>query len=118
MLIEALKRFTNSEDFLILRDLFRPMDRLRHLLAQLMDLQNHKESTLYLTELSADNISELNDQLALLFDRLIDPMIGTVRSSFHRTKAIHELFLHSDLRKNILQIQVRSGYSKVLPGEE
>ena len=38
MVIEALKRFTNSEDFMILRDRFRPKDRLRHLLTQLMDL--------------------------------------------------------------------------------
>ena len=36
MVIEALKRFTNSEDFKILRDTFKSKDRFRNLLAQLL----------------------------------------------------------------------------------
>lgn len=36
--MEMLKRFTNSEDFMILRDTFKPKDRLRHLLKLVTDL--------------------------------------------------------------------------------
>jgi hypothetical protein len=34
--MEVLKRFTNSEDFITLRDTFKTKDRLRFLLNQLM----------------------------------------------------------------------------------
>ncbi len=41
--MEALRKYTNSEDFYILRDQFQSKSRYRYLLTQLMEIENHKE---------------------------------------------------------------------------
>lgn len=64
--MEMLKRFTNSEDFMILRDTFNPKDRFRHLLKLLTDLEGQKKDQIAITALSADTASDLNEQLTLL----------------------------------------------------
>ena len=42
--MEIIKKYTNSEDFTTLRDMFNSKTRFRYLLTHIMDIQNNIDS--------------------------------------------------------------------------